>query len=59
MATHRLAASPATVRWGSFDAAYPPLLTIASGETVVLECVSAGSPDVLPPVSQAWRSRRH
>lgn len=49
MASHRLAASPATVRWGSFDAAYPPLLTVASGDTVVLECVSAGAPDVLPP----------
>ena len=49
MPSHRLAAAPETIRWGSFDAAYPPLLTIASGETVVLECVSAGSPEVLPP----------
>src|ERR1700690_367656 len=48
MATHRLAASPQTVRWGTFSAATPPVLTIASGDSVVLECVS-GSPDTLPP----------
>jgi acetamidase/formamidase len=48
MATHRLAASPETVRWGTFDASYPPLLTIASGDTVALECVS-GAPEVMPP----------
>ncbi|MBS0560660.1 MAG: acetamidase/formamidase family protein [Proteobacteria bacterium] len=47
MATHRLSASPETVRWGTFDAKYPPLLTIASGDTVVMECVS-GAPDVMP-----------
>ena len=48
MATHRLAAGPATARWGTFDAAYPALITIDSGETVVLECVS-GAPEVMPP----------
>jgi acetamidase/formamidase len=48
MATHRLSASPETVRWGTFDAAYPPLLTLNSGDTVVLECVS-GAPEVMPP----------
>jgi acetamidase/formamidase len=48
MATHHLSASPETVRWGTFDAAYPPLLTIQSGDTVVLECVS-GAPEVMPP----------
>jgi len=48
MATHRLTASPETVRWGTFDAAYPPLLTVHSGDTVVLECVS-GAPEVMPP----------
>jgi acetamidase/formamidase len=47
MAMHRVAASPQTVRWGIFDAAIPPVVTIASGDTVVLECVS-GSPDTLP-----------
>jgi len=49
VATHRLDATPATIRWGSFDAAYPPVLTVASGDTVVLECVVAGGPDIMPP----------
>ncbi|MBS0644156.1 MAG: acetamidase/formamidase family protein [Acetobacteraceae bacterium] len=48
MATHRLASTPETVRWGIFDAAIPPLLTVNSGDTVVLECVSGG-PEVMPP----------
>ena len=48
MTTHRIQATPETVRWGVFDAAIPPVLTIASGDSVVLECVS-GSPDTLPP----------
>ena len=54
MATHRLAASPETVRWGMFDAAFPPLLTIRSGDTVVLECVS-GAPEVMPPPGSGFR----
>jgi acetamidase/formamidase len=45
---HRIAPSPQTVRWGTFDAAYPALLTVNSGDTVVLECVS-GAPEVMPP----------
>jgi acetamidase/formamidase len=45
---HNLAATPATVRWGSFDATYKPVLTVASGDTVTVECVS-GSPEVMPP----------
>ncbi len=48
MATHRVPATPDTVRWGTFDAATPPVLTVNSGDSVVLECVS-GSPDTLPP----------
>lgn len=48
MATHTVHASPETVRWGTVDASYPPLLTVASGDTVVLECVS-GAPEVMPP----------
>ena len=45
---HRLAATPATIRWGSFDAAYAPQTTIASGATIVLECVCAGMTEILP-----------
>lgn len=48
MTTHRIAASPETIHWGTFSADYAPILTIDSGETVVLECVS-GAPDVMPP----------
>ena len=48
MAVHRVAATPQTVRWGTFSASYPPVLTIASGDSVTLECVSGG-PDVMPP----------
>jgi acetamidase/formamidase len=47
MATHRLSPTPATVRWGTFDAAYPPLITIEPTDTVVVECVSGG-PEVMP-----------
>ena len=48
MTIHHLPATPQTIRWGSFDAAVPAVRTIASGDTVVLECVS-GAPDMLPP----------
>ncbi len=45
--THRLDATPETVHWGFFDAALEPLLTIDSGETVVMSTVS-GRPDDMP-----------
>lgn len=48
MATHRIASTAETIRWGMFDAAFPPLITVNSGDTVVLECVSGG-PEVMPP----------
>jgi acetamidase/formamidase len=44
---HHLAATPETTRIGVFDAAFPPVLTIQSGDTVVIECIS-GRPAVLP-----------
>lgn len=47
MAMHRLAATPQTVRWGIFDAATPPVLTIESGDTVEIQCLS-GRPGALP-----------
>jgi acetamidase/formamidase len=52
MTMHRVASTPRTVRWGVFDADFPPLITVASGDTVVLECVSGG-PEVMPPRSTA------
>lgn len=54
MAMHRLSAGPETARWGMFDAAFPPLITIESGDTVVLECVS-GAPEVMPPPGSGFR----
>ncbi|MGI4943352.1 MAG: acetamidase/formamidase family protein [Janthinobacterium lividum] len=53
MAHHRIPATPDTVRWGTFSADYPPVLTVQSGDTVTLECVS-GAPDVLPPASSGF-----
>ncbi len=61
MPTHRLSATPETVRWGTFSADYRPAVTIASGDTVEVECVS-GARDVMPPgrtrLHRAARSRR-
>ncbi len=53
MAHHRVPATPDTIRWGTFSADYPPVLTVQSGDTVTLECVS-GAPDVLPPASSGF-----
>ena len=47
MTEHSLHASPETVRFGAFDANFTPALTIASGDTVTLQCVSGG-PEVMP-----------
>ena len=44
---HELRASPETCHWGFFDAGLKPALTVASGDTVTMDCVSGG-PDVLP-----------
>ena len=49
-ATHRVPATADTIHWGTFSAGIPPVLTVDSGDTVVLECVS-GAPDVMPPAS--------
>ncbi len=46
-ATHRIAATPETVRFGAFDASFAPVTSVASGDLVVLECVS-GAPEVMP-----------
>lgn len=44
---HFVPATPETVRFGMFDAAFPPVLTVESGDTVTLECMSGG-PEVMP-----------
>lgn len=46
--TIRIDASVETCRWGAFDASFPPLAEIESGDTVVLECISGG-PEQMPP----------
>ena len=48
MAQHTLFATPDTVRWGIFDAGTPPVLTVDSGDSVTIECVSGGR-DSMPP----------
>lgn len=61
MTHHRLASTPETVRFGMFDAAFDPVLTVNSGDSVTVECVSGGvevmppaeSPYAIPPALQA------
>ncbi|KMK66719.1 acetamidase/formamidase family protein [Puniceibacterium sp. IMCC21224] len=48
MAEHQLDAGPDTVHWGWFEAGMPPILTIDSGDTVVISSLSGG-PLNLPP----------
>lgn len=45
-ALHVLSASPETVHWGYFDARLEPRLTVDSGDTVTLHCVSGGPVEV-------------
>jgi acetamidase/formamidase len=44
---HHLASTPDTVRFGMFDAAFDPVLTIAPGDSVTFACVSGGV-EVMP-----------
>ena len=48
MAQHVIRAAPDTTRIGVFDATIPPVLTVESGDTVTLECVS-GHERTFPP----------
>lgn len=48
MAIHRLDALPETVRRGMLDGSFAPVLTVAPGDTVVIECIS-GNQRVMPP----------
>src|ERR1700741_2706629 len=51
MAHHRLDAGPETVHWGYFDAALKPLITVDSGDTVVISTVSGPASAMPPPGS--------
>jgi acetamidase/formamidase len=54
---HTLPAGAETCHWGFFDAELPPVLTIASGDTVTIDTVS-GALDTLPPQFEALESHR-
>ncbi len=47
MPRHILTSTPQTIRFGMFDAAFDPVLTVASGDSVTFECVSGGV-EVMP-----------
>ena len=49
MAHHDLPASPETIAWGYLEAKRPPVLRIASGDTVTVHAVVAGGPEFFPP----------
>ncbi|KIN72437.1 acetamidase/formamidase family protein [Sulfitobacter guttiformis] len=50
---NELKAGPETCHWGFFDATLPPVLTIKSGEEVVINTVS-GAPAVLPDAGDGF-----
>jgi hypothetical protein len=43
-ATYELKATPQTVAWGHYDASDKPVLTIKSGDTVVMHTLLTGGP---------------
>jgi acetamidase/formamidase len=47
MAQHFVPATPENIRFGILNAAFAPLLTVDSGDTVTLECLSGGV-EVMP-----------
>jgi acetamidase/formamidase len=51
--SHLLQSGPQTIHWGFFDGALDPVLTIDSGDCVVIECVS-GNPEWMPPKSSGF-----
>lgn len=46
--TYILPATPATAQWGFFDSKQPPVLTINSGDSVVIETMAASDNQVVP-----------
>jgi acetamidase/formamidase len=52
--THLLSSTPETVHWGYFDGGLPPVLSIDSGDRVVIECVT-GNPEWMPPESAGFQ----
>ena len=54
---HHLPTTVDTVAWGFFDAAYPPALTIESGDTVSVDAMPAGDVKEVPPDASRIRRR--
>ena len=49
MATHhQIPPTPEAMTWGYLEAARPPVLQVASGDTVTLHSFPAGGPEILP-----------
>jgi acetamidase/formamidase len=53
MRTHRLDAAPDTVHWGFFDAALAPLISVDSGDVVVISTVS-GAANAMPAADSGF-----
>jgi acetamidase/formamidase len=51
--THVLRSSPETIHWGYFDGGLEPVLTVDSGDRVVVESVS-GNPEWMPAESTGF-----
>ncbi|HWM48310.1 MAG TPA: acetamidase/formamidase family protein [Xanthobacteraceae bacterium] len=51
MTHHHLKASPETCHWGFFDPNQPSVLTVKSGDTVTIDCVS-GNPEFMPDAAK-------
>jgi acetamidase/formamidase len=51
MSHHHLPAGPETCHWGFFEATLKPVLTIASGDVVIIDTISGG-PDVVPDTAK-------
>lgn len=49
MTHHTLPATPDSLVWGYFDGSIAPVLEIASGDTVAMHCLPAGTKALLPP----------
>ena len=45
---HHLRSIPETMHWGFFDPKLKPVLTIKSGERVIIDTIS-GNPEMMPP----------
>ena len=61
---HEVSSAPENMVWGYIDSATPPVLEIASGDTVTLHSFPAGGKESLPEDQEfsrriiSWRSTR-